>query len=70
MSYIEVCHEIESWPSEQRQDLARHLKILELINDPTSATEIGRRIDEMEAGHGVTREELVAHLEKRGISWQ
>jgi hypothetical protein len=26
-----------------------------------------RRSDEMEAGNAVTREELLAHLEKRGI---
>ena len=70
MSYIEVCHAVESWPPAQRQELARHLRILELINDPASTAEIGRRIDDMEAGHGVTREELVAHLEKRGIEWR
>ena len=67
MSNAEVYQEVENWTPDERQKLARHLRIIELINDPAYMGELTQCIDEMKAGHYVTRDELLAHLAKRGI---
>ena len=50
MSYAEVLDEVQSWPSDDRQKLAPHLKILEIINDPATMERVSRGIEEIEAG--------------------
>ena len=67
MSYAEVLEQVQSWPPEERQKLARDLEALDRINDPEYMAELTRSIDDLRDGRHVTREQLLAHLEKRGI---
>ena len=67
MSYAEVIEQVQTWPLDERQKLARHLEALEIINEPAYLAELTRSIDDLRAGRHVTREQLLAHLEKRGI---
>ena len=68
MSYAEVCQEVGNWAPEERQQLVRHLKILQIANDPAKTAELSRGIQEIQDGGGVTREELLAYLHTRGIT--
>lgn len=67
MSYAEVIEQVQSWPPDERQKLALHLQALEIINDPAYLAELTESIDDLRAGRHVTRAQLLAHLEKRGI---
>ena len=67
MSLAEFFREVERWTPAQRKDLAWRLKVLELISDPEYMAEIGRRIDEAEAGNCVSREQFLAAMAERGI---
>ena len=67
MSYAEVIEQVHTWPLDERQKRARHLEVLEIINEPAYLAELTRSIDDLRAGRHVTREQLLAHLEKRGI---
>lgn len=68
MSYAEVCQEVAKWAPEERQELVRHLKILQIIHDPAQMSQLSRGIDGIQAGDGVTREKLLAYLRTRGIA--
>ena len=68
MSYAEVCEEVEKWAPEEREQIARHLKILQIIRDPAQMGQLSRGIEEIQAGGGVTREELLSYLRTRGIT--
>ena len=65
MSYAEVCEEVKNWEPEKREQLVRHLKILQIANDPARMAELNRGVEEIQAGGGVSREELLAHLRSR-----
>ena len=65
MSYAEVCEEVKSWEPEKREQLARHLKMLQIANDPARMAELTRGIEDIQAGGGISREELFAHLRSR-----
>ena len=67
MSYTEVIEQVQSWPLDERQKLVRHLEALEAINDPAYLAALTHSIDELRSGRHVTREQLLAHLEERGI---
>lgn len=58
MSYAEVCEEVKSWDLERREQLARHLKMLQVANDLARMAELTCGIEEIQAGGGISREEL------------
>lgn len=68
MSNAEVFQEVEHWSPDERRKLARHLSILEIIDDPAQKAALSGGIGEIKRGGGVTREELLAHLRERGIA--
>ena len=68
MSYEEVCEEVEKWAPEEREQLARRLKILQIVRDPEQMSRLSRGMEEIRAGGGVSREELLAYLRTRGIA--
>lgn len=68
MSYAEVCEEVKSWEPEKREQLARHLKMLQVANDPARMAELTRGMEEIQSGGGVSREKLLEHLKTRGIT--
>jgi hypothetical protein len=68
MSVAEVINEIATWTPEERQALAWRLKMIELNDDPAFATEMTRRIDEMEQGDHVSRAEFAEALRGRGLT--
>ena len=68
MSYAEVCDEVKRWAPEERERLARHLKMLEIANDPGRMAELTSGRNEIQEGRGVSRDELLAYLRSRDIA--
>ena len=68
MSYAEVCDEVKKWVPEKREQLARRLKMLQIANDPARMADFSRDIEEIQAGGGVSREELIAYLRSREVT--
>ena len=67
MSYPEILAEVQSWPPGERQKLAEDLKLMEAVNDPAYLAGITQSLDESLAGRNFTREQVLAHLARRGV---
>jgi hypothetical protein len=65
MSFPEIIAELPRLTAAQREDLAAHLAMLRRVEDPAFLDEMDRRIDRMEAGEGVTSEQLDAMLREK-----
>jgi hypothetical protein len=65
MSFTEILAELPNLTSPQREEIVHRIEAIQRLSDPDFLDEMDRRIDRMQAGEGVSDEQLKEIVQAR-----
>ena len=70
MTFLEIKDHVAQLTAEEREQLAQHLQLIALANDPAHRAEMTRRMDRIEAGELLVGPDEVKRLlaERRAVN--